>query len=343
LYLEEPEDARLSPHALASRLSYFLWSSMPDERLLELAADGRLREPERLAAEVGRMLDDPRSDAFVEGFLDSWLTLRDLGSQPPDRSKFNDYYHYDLQQAMRQETQLFTRRLIDENLTIANFLDSDFTYVSKPLAKLYGLPVPDASGFHLVKLDDRRRGGLLGQASVLTVTANGIDTSPVVRGVWLLENILGTPPAPPPPDVEPLDPDIRGAVTIRQQLEKHRSNASCNDCHRKIDPLGFALENFDPIGSWRETYGRTPIDASGELPSGQAFDDIRGFKRILLERQDQFAAALTTKLLAYATGRRIEAADRSHVDQIVGRLAQSGYGLRDLIQLVVASEPFRSK
>ncbi len=155
---------------------------------------------------------------------------------------------------MRRETFLFTRHVIDENLGIVNFLDSDFTFVNKPLARLYGLQPPSSSEFELVRFQDRRRGGLLGQASILTLTANGIDTSPVVRGVWLLENILGTPPSPPPPDVEPLDPDVRGATTIRDQLEKHRSNASCIDCHRKMDPLGFALENFDPIGRWRESY-----------------------------------------------------------------------------------------
>jgi hypothetical protein len=234
--------------------------------------------------------------------------------------------------------------LLDENLSLVNFLDSDFTYVNKPLARLYGLTPPAGSQFERVELSDRRRGGLLGQASVLTVTANGIDTSPVVRGVWLLENILGTPPSPPPPDVEPLDPDVRGASTIREQLKKHRSTASCYDCHRKIDPLGFALENFDPIGRWRETYGRQArIDASGELPSGQTFDDVAGFKSILLARRDQFAAALTAKLLAYATGRESEPSDRVHVQQIVTQLSQHGYGLRDLVHLVAASEPFRTK
>jgi len=344
LYLEEPADKQLSSHALASRLSYFLWSSMPDERLLDLAAADKLRQPEVLASEVQRMLEDPRSDAFAEGFVDSWLTLRDLGSMPPDRAKFEDYYRFDLQQAMRQETFLFTRRLIDENLSVVNFLDSDFTYVNKPLAKLYGLTPPKEPGFHLVALGDPRRGGLLGQASVLTVTANGIDTSPVVRGVWLLENILGTPPSPPPPDVEPLDPDIRGATTIREQLERHRSTATCYDCHRKIDPLGFALESFDAIGNWRDAYaGKQKIETAGELPSGERFDSVEGFKKILVDRRDQFATALAAKLLAYATGRQIEPAERPQIDAIVRELAQRGYGLRDLIGLVAASETFQAK
>jgi len=345
LYLDQSTDEDgLTPHALASRLSCFLWSSMPDEELLARAADGTLREPEVLAEQVSRMLDDPRSDAFIEGFLASWLTLRDLGSMPPDRGDFRSFYHYDLDTAMRRETFLFTRHLLDENLSVVNFLDADFTFVNRPLARLYDLPAPKHSGFEKVSLPDRRRGGLLGQASVLTVTANGIDTSPVVRGVWLLENILGTPPSPPPPDVEPLDPDIRGAKTIREQLARHRDVPSCNECHRRIDPLGFALENFDPIGGWRETYGRkTKIDAAGELPNGTSFEDITGLKSILVQQREQFVRALTSKLLAYATGRPMHATDRGAIDRVVTELDERGNGFRDLVTLVVQSELFCSR
>ncbi len=344
LYLDEPAGETLSSHALASRLSYFLWSSMPDAELLKLADDDKLEDPNILKAQAERMLDDPKSEAFVEGFLDSWLTLRDLGSMPPDRGKFAEFYHYDLDSAMREETRMFTRHLINENLSIVNFLDADFTFVNKPLARMYGLKPPAEKGFQKVSLPGGRRGGLLGQASVLTVTANGIDTSPVVRGVWLLENILGTPPNPPPPDVKPLDPDIRGAKTIREQLKKHRENPSCYDCHRSIDPLGFALENFDPIGNWRETYGRsTKIDASGELPNGKTFEDVSGLKKVLVAQQDQFAAALTAKLLAYAMGRPTEPADRPRINRIVKELNQRGDGFRDLIERVVLSKPFRTK
>ena len=332
---------KLSPWALASRLSYFLWSSMPDEQLRKLASNGELTKPEILRAQVERMLKDEKSAAFVDGFTGSWLTLRDLGSTPPDRGQFRSFYHYDLDHAMRRETHLFVRRLIDEDLSLRNFLDSDFTYVNKALARHYGLKPPSGNGFELVSLPDGRRGGLPGQASVLTVTANGIDTSPVVRGVWLLENILGTPPSPPPPDVEPLDPDIRGAKTIRDQLKKHRENPACYDCHRKIDPLGFALENFDPVGRWRTNYSRqAKVDASGELPTGQKFSDIAGLKKILVERRSQFASALTRKLLAYGTGRLIEPADRPHVDRIVDQLSESDDGFRKLIHLVVQSDPF---
>jgi hypothetical protein len=348
LYLEEPPGERISSHALASRLSYFLWSSMPDEELLRLAASGELLKPDVLKTQALRLLADKRSDALVEGFLDSWLTLRDLGSQPPDRVKFESYHRFDLGTAMRRETQLFTRHLLDENLSIANFLDSDFTFVNRPLARHYGIEPPAGYEFTKVKLASARRGGLLGQASVLTVTANGIDTSPVIRGVWLLENILGTPPSPPPPDVEPLDPDIRGATTIREQLEKHRHSPACFDCHQKIDPPGFALENFDAVGAWREHYETSskallPIDAAGALPTGEAFSDITGFKTLLAARQDQFARCLTEKLLAYATGRVLDLADRPHVDRLVERAKSDGYGLKDLVLLVVLSEPFQRK
>lgn len=345
LYMDESvdTDGRLNNYALATRLSYFLWASTPDESLLSIAESGELKSTEQLRKQTERLLQDGRSDDFLNGFLDSWLTLRDLGATPPDRSAFPDFYHYALGEAMRTETHLFAKHLLEQNLSILNFLDSDFTFVNKALARHYQLPVPEQRGFQKVALNDSRRGGLLGQASVLTVTANGIDTSPIVRGVWLLENILGTPPSPPPPDVEPLDPDIRGAKSIRDQLQKHRDVPSCNDCHRKIDPPGFALENFDPVGGWRNNYSRNvPIDASGELPDGQSFTDIREFKTLLVSREEQFARALTEKMLAYATGRKLTVADRPEVDRIVTELKSSGYGLRDLIHLIVASTAFRS-
>lgn len=345
LYLQPTSDNRLSSYALASRLSYFLWGSMPDQELIDLAANEKLQKREVLLSQVDRMLKSSKSDAFIEGFLDSWLTLRDLGSMPPERRQFRAYYHYDLGSAMRRETHLFTRHLIDKNLSVVNFLDSDFTFVNRRLAEFYGMDPPREKGFHRVKVKDRRRGGLLGQASVLTVTANGIDTSPVVRGVWLLENVLGTPPSPPPPDVEPLDPDLRGAKTIRDQLKKHRSVSACNDCHRRIDPLGFALENFDPIGGWRTSYGRrgANVDASGELPNGKSFTNVVGLKKILVDQKEQFARALTEKMLAYATGRTLELSDRPEIDRIVKELSQRGLGMRDLIRMVVTSKTFQSK
>ncbi len=333
--------------ALASRMSYLLWASMPDDTLLQLAEQGRLNESTVLLQQTERMLADPRSDQFLSGFLDSWLTLRDLGTTPPDRGDFPGYYQYDLESAMRRETELFARHLLDENLSIGLFLDADFTFVNKRLAWHYGLPVPEAIArdggkFCRVQLPDRRRGGLLGHASVLTVTANGLDTSPVVRGVWMLENILGTPPAPPPPDVEPLDPDVRGAKSIREQLEKHRSLASCRSCHRKFDPLGFALENFDAVGQWRDNYGPgKPVDASGDLGSAGSFQDVAGLKSLLEQRHEQFAQALIRKLLAYALGRQLAPSDRPEVDRIGRELRERGWGFRDLVRLVTTSPLFR--
>ncbi|MBT5815370.1 MAG: DUF1592 domain-containing protein [Opitutales bacterium] len=347
LYLEEEkltsDSDRLTDYGLASRLSYFLWGSQPDSELFNLARRNRLSRPGVLALQMDRMLADERSDRFVSGFLDSWLTLRNLGDAPPDRGKFEKYYADDLGDAMRTETEMFTRFALDENLSVDYFLDADFTFVNEDLAELYGLEGIEGAAFRKVALTDPRRGGLLGQASILTVTANGVDTSPVLRGVWLLENLLGTPPPPPPPDVEPLDPDIRGTTTIREQLTKHREAEACNECHRKIDPLGFALENFDPIGQWRDMYGdRAEIDASGKLPSGEQFEDVVNFKKALLAKKDIFSRALTKKMLSYALGRRIEIMDRTEIDRILESMEETGDGFRDLVRLIVLSETFAS-
>lgn len=343
--VDSPHNRPLDDYAIASRLALFLWSSMPDEKLFAAAKRGDLSQPDLRVAQLERMVRDPKSQAFVEDFLDSWLNLRELGATPPDREKFSEYYHYELGSAMRTETLLFTQHILQYNRPIREFLHADYTFVNKQLARHYGLQiVPQerwGSEFRQVKLTDERRGGLLGQASVLTVTANGIDTSPVVRGIWLLENILGTPPAPPPPDVEPLDPDVRGASSIRQQLEKHRSVPSCYECHRKIDPPGFALENFDAIGGWREQYAnRAAIDPAGELASGQTFGNVVEFKQILLQQQDLFARGLVEKLLAYSIGRQLDPLDRPHIDAILAATRPNDYRLRDILQAVVRSEPF---
>lgn len=353
LYLVDPEivpanDRALSAHAVASRLSYFLWSTLPDAELRRLADSGELAKPEVLRAQVRRLLASPRAEAFITGFLDAWLNLRSLGDMAPERSTFTRYYAQNLQPAMKRETQLFTRDLIDRNESIARFLDADYTFANRPLARLYGMEsaVPGAKGheFQRIKFNTPLRGGLLGQGSVLTVSANGIETSPVTRGVWVLENILGTPPAPPPDNVPPIDPDIRGAKSMREILAKHRDNPACFECHRKIDPLGFALESFDPIGALRTSYEKGgPIDTAGELPGGQRFADLAQLKKILVGRKDQFARMLTERLLTYACGRRIEALDRPAVDRILAAAKADDYRFRDLIEQVVASEIFRSK
>ena len=331
----------LSAHALAARLSYFLWSSMPDEELMKAADDGTLLQEEVLRAQAERLLSDPKSQAFVSGFLDSWLGLRELGATPPDRGRFNRFYHKDLDAAMRQETLLFTSHILSENLPAINFIDSDFTFANAPLAEHYGMDPIEGTEFERVTLTDPLRGGLLGQASILTLTANGIDTSPVVRGVWVLEHLLGMPPSPPPPDVEPLDPDVRGAKSIRDQLEKHRSNPACFDCHQEIDPLGFALEQFDPIGGLRTRYpSGQAIDTSGELPNGHKFQNIADIKQELARQQDFFHRAIASKLLGYGIGRHPEPLDRRHIESILDKAGPS-VGLRDLVIETVMSEAFR--
>lgn len=338
---------RLDDYALATRLSYFLWSSMPDNELFRLAHAQQLSKPEVLLAQTRRMLASPRSHKFVSDFLDSWLNLRNLGGMPPDRRDFETYYSKGLQQAFKQETQLFMRDLIDRDASIVNFLDCDYSFLNQPLATHYDvgeLGDPARSHqFRRVSFSDSKRGGLLGMGSVLTITANGIETSPVTRGVFLLENILGTSPPPPPDDVPAIDPDVRGAKSMRELLGKHRESPSCFGCHQKIDPLGFALENFDPVGGWRDRIEKIKIDASGELPSGEKFSDIAGLKKILVKRQDMFARMLTDRLLTYACGRRIGVLDEPAVDQIVATMPEHDHGLRSLIEAVVSSEIFLTR
>jgi Protein of unknown function (DUF1592)/Protein of unknown function (DUF1588)/Protein of unknown function (DUF1585)/Protein of unknown function (DUF1595)/Protein of unknown function (DUF1587) len=337
----------LGAYALASRLSYFLWSTMPDEELIALAENNELTKPEVLLVQTRRLLDDDRSDAFVADFLDSWLNLRNLGGMPPDRREFEEYYSQGLEQAFKTETRLFMCDLIERDASIVNFLDSDYSFLNQALAIHYELDdlgdPTTAHVFRKVSFDTSRRGGLLGMGSVLTITANGIDTSPVTRGVFLLENILGTPPPPPPDDVPAIDPDVRGATTIRDLLAKHRESANCYGCHQKIDPLGFALENFDAIGDWRYRIEEAKIDASGELPSGEKFEDVGGLKKILVQRKALFSRLLTERLLTYACGRRMEALDEGFIEEIVSGLPDNEYGMRSLIEDVVTSELFRSR
>ena len=350
LYVETPPDPGQSEdknYRLASRLSYFLWSSMPDDELLRVAASGKLSEPKTLLAQTRRMLKDSRAEALVENFTNSWLHLHEIGSMPPDTQKFTAYYDRQLEPLMRRETQLFFAEVLHDNLSIEHFIDSDFTFVNRYLAAHYGLPNVQGDEFRRVTLpEESLRGGLLGHASVLTATSNGVETSPVTRGIWVLENILGSPPPPPPPDVEPLEPDIRGATTIREQLAKHRNVATCAECHRKIDPIGFALESFDPIGSFRRQYGNDSgklvriVDTTGTLPSGESFADIAELKQLLLKQKTQFAKCLTEKMLTYALGREVGFQERPAVEAIVDELAERGNGLRDLVELIVTSDVF---
>jgi hypothetical protein len=367
LYREE-RLPQLDGYEIASRLSYFLWSSLPDDTLRAVAASGALARPEARRREAERMLADAHSDTFVSEFLDGWLAMRKLGSMKPQGAGFGIYYDDNLEPAMRTETRLFFKHLLQTNGPIAHLLDCDYTFVNRGLAKLYGFDwkiieaelgksvggltrddlQPDGAGdspsqgFARARLTDKRRGGLLGQASILTLTANGVDTSPVIRGIWLLENILGAPPSPPPPNVPVVEPDIRGTTTLRQRLEKHRENAACAGCHRQIDPPGFALESFDAIGRWRGHYSPVnntllPVDPSGHF-NGHEFKDVIGFKKTLLQRQPQFARCLVEKLLVHALGRDLTAADRPAIRHIVEKAAGSGYRLRDLVLLCCESE-----
>lgn len=359
LYLSEitSEDATaLGPHDLAARLSYALWASPPDDALLQVADSGALMKTSQLRKQIQRMLRDPRSEQFVKGFVDSWLNLRDIGNLPPPRQVAPDYYSENLPDSMKQEAYEFFRHLLDEDGPVTDFLDADYTFVDKKLAKLYGLPEKEtlrlADGFQKVSLSGNvQRGGVLGMASVLTVSANGVDTSPVTRGVWVLENILGITPPPPPDEVPEIEADVTGAKTIREKLAKHSQDATCSVCHRKIDPLGYSLERFDPIGRWRGRYPKPKgkaaapkIDTSGQLPSGETYGDFADFKTLLsTTRRDYFVRNLIDKLLIYSTGRPTERSDRFEIDDIFERTNNGGLGLRTLLVDVLTSERFRSR
>jgi hypothetical protein len=359
LYFSEitaEKEAKLGPYDLAARLSYALWSAPPDAELMAAAAAKKLTAPKELRTQAARLLADDRVGGLVNGFLDAWLNLRDLGGMPPPRESTRVYYAENLPQAMKTEVRLFFRDLLQTNGSVQRFLDADYTFADKRLAKLYNLPEQKtlrlADGFQRVSLaGSRERGGLLGMAGVLTVSANGVETSPVTRGVWVSENILGIRP-PPPPDVVPaIEPDVTGATTIRERLAKHRADATCAECHRKIDPLGFSLENFDPIGRWRATYakpkGGAPapkVDPTGEFGSGQTYADFHDFKSILVgSRTDMFTRHLVKQFLSYATGRHMEPVDEFVIEDIVQAVKKDGYGLRTLIVESLASEIFRSR
>jgi len=350
LYLAEPQSADaghsgVSDHELATRLSYFLWSSMPDDDLRGSADRGELSDPEVLRNQVERMLSHPRATAFVNNFAGQWLGLRKLGEMPPDPETNRAYYEDNLEDAMREETRRFFRYLLEQNRRLSEFIDADYTFLNAALARHYG--IPGVAGDHFRKVvvgKASHRGGLLGHASVLTATSNGVESQPVVRGVWILENLLGTPPNPPPPDIEPLEPDTRGVSTIRQLMEKHRNNPTCYECHRKIDPLGLAMENFDHVGLWRDRYAkRLPVDASAELSDGTHINGPEGIKNFLLQEPERFTRCLTEKLMVYALGRRLSFADRDDVDRITQATLKRDLGFRELVQHVVASEAFQSK
>ena len=351
--IEEPGE--LDDFAIATRLSYFLWSSMPDDELLAVADRGELHEPDVLRQQTLRLLDDRRCGDFVSRFAGQWLGVREVGIMQPDKELFPDYDE-ELENAMRQETITFFAEILEHNLSIFEFIGSEFTMLNERLAKHYGIPGVQGRHFRRVTLRPAdHRGGVLGHAGILTITSDGVRSSPVVRGVWILNNLLGSPPSPPPANVPDLEPDTRGTRTIREELARHREIESCNSCHRKIDPLGFALENYDAIGRWRTHYpagldteasGKSvsvPVDAGDIMANGERFRDIDEFKNLLLKRKSEFRRCLIRKLLTYATGRGLDLMDRSAVDKIASKATANGDLFRDLIVDVVASEPFGRK
>jgi hypothetical protein len=337
---------RVNDVELASRLSFFLWSSVPDEELLTVAIAGRLRQPEVLDRQIRRMLADPKADALVTNFAGQWLYLRNLAATSPDARAFTDFDD-NLRQAFRRETELFVQSVMHEDRSVLDLLRADYTFLNERLARHYGIPNVYGSRFRRVSLEGHaERGGLLGQGSILTVTSYANRTSPVLRGKWVLENILGTPPPPPPPNVPTLkDTDTEGRVlSMRDRMAQHRANPACAGCHRMMDPAGLSLENFDAIGRWRvRTESGGAVDASGGLPDGSAFDGIGGLRAALLRRPEMFAGTMTEKMFTYALGRGLEYYDAPAVRKVVRNAAAKDYKFSSLVAGIVASDPFQMR
>jgi hypothetical protein len=366
LCLEE-KPGRLDDYALASRLSFFLWNSPPDGELGECAASSQLHKPDVLRAQTERLLADPKSSRFIDAFLDYWLDLRKMLDTAPDAGLYSDYYLDDLlTESALGETRTFFSDLVREDLPARDIVTSDFVFVNERLASHYGLPPVQGVALRRVELpSDSPRGGLMTQAAILKVTANGTTTSPVLRGVWIMERILGQKLPAKPASVPAIEPDTRGAATIRQQLEQHRTQEACSACHAKMDPAGFALENFDVMGGWRDRYRAEgsgtpeqgiaksgqkfsfhyalPVDASGELPDGRKFHDVRELKELLLANEKQLARNLVKQLSIYATGAPVRFADREPIERILNHASSSHYGVRSLIKELVQSELFVNK
>ena len=335
---------RLSDYALASRLSFFLWSSIPDDKLLALAGEGRLHQPAVLRTQVERMIADPKSDALITNFGGQWLYLRTLAGAKPDVDIFSGFDE-NLRQAFQRETELYLAYVVRNGRPLLDLLDSNYTFLNQRLAEHYKIPGVYGTHFRPVELTDRRRGGLLGQGSVLTVTSYPNRTSVVQRGKWVMENLLGTPPPPPPGDVPALEAVKDGRKrSLREALEVHRANAICKSCHARMDPLGFALENFDGVGSWRVEDGGVPVDAKGKLPGGREFEGPGGLKKLLLdEHKGEFIQTVAEKLLMYALGRGLEPADQPAVRAIARRAAAEDYRFAALVAGIVESVPFQMR
>lgn len=334
---------KISDVELASRLSYFLWSSMPDDELLGLAEAGKLRAPGVLEAQVKRLLADARSSALAENFAGQWLQLRNLNSIRPDAEKFPEW-GAELREAMKTETRLFFEYVLREDRPVADFLNARYTFLNERLARHYGIPDVKGPDFRRVELTTDQRGGIITHGSVLAVSSYPTRTSVVLRGKYILENLFNSPPPPPPPNVPVLDESSVGtSASLRKQLEAHRANPTCAACHNKLDPMGFALENYDAIGRWRTMDGKFPIDASGTIPRGKSFTSPAEFRVGLVAKTPEFAQALTEKLMTYALGRRVERFDKPTIAAMQSRLATSEYRFQSLILEIVNSLPFQAR
>jgi hypothetical protein len=368
LYHVEPSDmnsAKVDEYALASRLSYFFWNSQPDEKLTKLAADGKLSKPEVLKSEVERLLNDPKAQRFIDDFLSQWLKLRQIAATDPDKKLYPEFSAY-LQDSMVAETRAYFRELVEKNLPASHLIRSDFAMLNEKLAKHYSIEGVSGPEIRRVQLPQGSpRGSFLTQAAILKITANGTTTSPVPRGAFVMERLLGLPPEPPPPNIPAIEPDVRGASTIREQLAKHREDTSCASCHAKMDPPGFALEAFDVIGGFRERYRSIgdgdpaprngidpfigisfklgpPVDSSGILPDERQFKDVREYQDLVAGNSQLLLKNLAQQLTIYSTGRDISFGDRQPINTIVDRTLKNGGGIRQLIHEVVQSELFRA-
>jgi hypothetical protein len=344
----EPDNPKavhaVNDYELASRLSYFIWSSMPDDELLELVRKGDLSKKEILAAQAKRMLKDPKSKALTENFAGQWLQLRRLKTSMPDTKLFKDF-NEPLRADMQKETELFFDYIVKEDRSVLEFLDSDYTFLNERMAKHYGIDGVQGNDFRKVTLSDDRRGGVLTQASILMITSNPTRTSPVKRGKWILENIFNAPPPPPPPDVPELSEKkaVVESASLRQRMEQHRKNPNCAVCHDRMDPIGFGMENYDAVGAWRDKDGKFDIDPAGELPDGKSFKSPKELKVILKAKDKQFRRCLADRLLTFALGRGLEASDQCCVDQIADDLGRNDYRFSSLVVSIVQSEPFRMR
>ncbi|MFM7844861.1 MAG: DUF1592 domain-containing protein, partial [Planctomycetota bacterium] len=339
---ETLQKQELSDFELATRLSYFLWSSMPDEELLAVAERGELRQASVLAAQTRRLLGHKKSIALAENFASQWLNLRGLEEVTPDTARFPSF-NAAVKQDLRKETELLFDTILREERSIFDFLTADFTFLNERLAKFYGVEEIKGGQFRRVSLEGTPRLGVLTHGSILTLTSNPTRTSPVKRGKWIMENILGTPPPDPPANVPELE-EVRGAqpaASLRKQMEIHRANPQCAVCHVTMDQLGFGFENFDAVGRWREREGEQLVDASGELPGGSKFSGPRELVTILTRKKAEFSRTIAERMLTYSLGRGLEFTDRCAVDELVKVLEREDYRLQALVLAIVQSEPFR--